>query len=395
MKRIGAWLWKDKVFVIAWAAALVSMFFVPPSLDYLGYINPKVLIIMFTLMIAVAGMYEANFFSFVAIGLVSKFFTIKYISLVIVVATYFLGMLVTNDAVLLTLVPFTLFVTKQTKMEKYALLIVILQTIAANMGSALTPMGDPQNIYLYAFYDIPFGTFLQAMAPITIMGFLLVTVSTAVLIPNEYCEPIMVSPKVDWKRMAVYGAIFTNALLAVLRVYSVRIGLIVTLVISVPLCFRLWKKVDYHLLLTFTAFFIFTGNLGVLDSIGQAFERFLDTPASVYFTGLFASQFISNVPAAVLLSTFTEKSLALPLLQGVNVGAMGTLIGSLASLITFKIVTKEFPGEMKAYLKTYTVLCVLFIVVITGVVLFLLRYLQPTKKPNRVDPGGGFCGVVF
>lgn len=374
MKTIGAWLWKDKVFVIAWAAALVSMLFVPPSLDYIGYINPKVLIIMFTLMIAVAGMYEANFFSFVAIGLVSKFFTIKYISLVIVVATYFLGMLVTNDAVLLTLVPFTLFVTKQTKMEKYALLIVILQTIAANMGSALTPMGDPQNIYLYAFYDIPFGTFLRAMAPITIMGFLLVTISTAVLIPNEYCEPIMVSPKVDWKRMAVYGAIFTNALFAVLRVYSVWIGLIVTLVISVPLCFRLWKKVDYHLLLTFTAFFIFTGNLGVLDSIGQAFERFLDTPASVYFTGLFASQFISNVPAAVLLSTFTERSLALPLLQGVNVGAMGTLIGSLASLITFKIVTKEFPGEMKAYLRTYTLLCILFIVVITGVVFFLFRY---------------------
>jgi Na+/H+ antiporter NhaD/arsenite permease-like protein len=319
-------------------------------------------------------MYEANFFSFVAIGLVSKFFTIKYIALVIVVATYFLGMLVTNDAVLLTLVPFTLFVTKQTKMEKYALVIVILQTIAANMGSALTPMGDPQNIYLYAFYDIPFGTFLQAMAPITIMGFLLVTVSTAVLIPNEYCEPIMVSPNVDWKRMAVYGAIFANALLAVLRVYSVWIGLVVTLVISVPLCFRLWKKVDYHLLLTFTAFFVFTGNLGVLDSIGQAFERFLDTPASVYFTGLFASQFISNVPAAVLLSTFTERSLALPLLQGVNVGAMGTLIGSLASLITFKIVTKEFPGEMKAYLKTYTLLCILFIVVITGVVFFLFRY---------------------
>jgi Na+/H+ antiporter NhaD/arsenite permease-like protein len=319
-------------------------------------------------------MYEANFCSFIAIGLVSKFFTIKYIALVIVVATYFLGMLVTNDAVLLTLVPFTLFVTKQTKMERYALLIVILQTIAANMGSALTPMGDPQNIYLYAFYDIPFGTFLGAMAPITIMGFVLVVVSTAVLIPNEYCEPIMVSPKVDWKRMMVYGLLFTNALLAVLKVYSVWIGLIATVVISVPLCFRLWKKVDYHLLLTFTAFFIFTGNLGAIESIGQAFERFLNTPASVYFTGLFASQFISNVPAAVLLSTFTDRALALPLLQGVNVGAMGTLIGSLASLITFKFVLKEFPGETKTYLKTYTFLCIVFIVLITAVVFFLFRY---------------------
>lgn len=374
MKTIGAWLRKDKVFLIAWAFALVSMCFVPPSWDYVGYINPKVLIIMFTLMIAVAGMYEANFFSFVAIRLVSKFFTIKYIALVIVVATYFLGMLVTNDAVLLTLVPFTLFVTRQTKMEKHALVIVILQTIAANMGSALTPMGDPQNIYLYAFYDIPFGSFLLAMAPITIAGFLLVVASTAILIPNDYCEPIMVTPKVDWKRMLVYGLIFANALLAVLKVYSVWIGLIVTVLISVPFCLRLWKKVDYHLLLTFTAFFIFTGNLGVLDWIGSSVSGFLRNPTSVYFTGLVSSQFISNVPAAVLLSTFTDRTLALPLLQGVNVGAMGTLIGSLASLITFKFVTKEFPGEMKNYLKIYTFLCVVFIVIITSVVFLIFRY---------------------
>jgi Na+/H+ antiporter NhaD/arsenite permease-like protein len=114
--------------------------------------------------------------------------------------------------------------------------------------------------------------------------------------------------------------------------------------------------------------------LGAMESIGQAFLRFLNTPASVYVTGLFASQFISNVPAAVLLSTFTDKSLALPLLQGVNVGAMGTLIGSLASLITFKFVLKEFPGETKTYLKTYTLLCIVFIVLITGIVFFLFRY---------------------
>jgi Na+/H+ antiporter NhaD/arsenite permease-like protein len=374
MKKISAWFVKDKVFLIAFCFAVASMFFIPPSLAYVDYINPKVLVIMFTLMIAVAGMYEANFFSFVAIKLVSKFFTIKYIAIVIVVATFFLGMAVTNDAVLLTLVPFTLFVTKQTKMERYALVIVILQTIAANMGSALTPMGDPQNIYLYAYYDIPFLTFISVMLPITITGFVLVFASTWILIPNEYCEPIMVTPRVDSKRMMLYAIIFTNALLCVLKVYSVWIGLIATVVLSVPFVFHLWKKVDYHLLLTFTMFFLFTGNLSQMDAVKNAVEGLLQSNVSVFFTGLMTSQFISNVPAAVLLSTFTKPQFAVALLQGVNVGAMGTLIGSLASLITFKFVLKEFPGETKSYLKLYTTLCVIFIIIITGIVFFIERY---------------------
>ncbi|MDZ4196435.1 MAG: SLC13 family permease [Candidatus Izemoplasmatales bacterium] len=368
MKRIGAFFWKDKVFLIAFIVAIVSMFFIAPSIRYIEYINPKVLIIMFTLMIAVAGMYEANFFSFVAIHLVSHFFTIKYIAFVIVVATFFLGMLVTNDAVLLTLVPFTLFVTKQTKMQRHALFIVILQTIAANMGSALTPMGDPQNIYLYAFYDIPFMTFITTMLPITITGLILVSVTTLVFIPNTHCEPIMVKPIVDSKRMIIYTILFFNALLSVLRVYSIWIGLIVTIVITLLFCLRLVKKVDVHLLLTFTMFFIFTGNLSQITNIQSSIQGLLSSPTSVYFTGLFTSQFISNVPGAVLLSTFTPAPYSLALLQGVNVGAMGTIISSLASLITFKFVLKEFPKDGKLYLKTYSLLSIVFIIIITIVV---------------------------
>ncbi|MCK7488573.1 MAG: SLC13 family permease [Bacillus subtilis] len=213
-----------------------------PSIAYLDYINAEGTRHHVHIDDRGRGDVRGELFSFVAIKLVSKFFTIRYISIVIVVATFFLGMLVTNDAVLLTLVPFTLFITKQTKMERYALVIVILQTIAANMGSAMTPMGDPQNIYLYAYYDIPFLTFIGVMLPITITGFVLVFVSTWVLIPNEYCEPIMVTPKVDSKRMILYALIFTNALLCVLKVYPVIYGLIATILLSVPFVFHLWKK---------------------------------------------------------------------------------------------------------------------------------------------------------
>ena len=371
MKQVIAFVLKDKVFLIAFIAAIISMFFVLPSLEYLDYMNPKVLIIMFTLMIAVSGMYEANFFSFIAIHLVSRFFTIRYIALVIIISTFLLGMLVTNDAVLLTLVPFTLYVTKQTNMQKQALLIVILQTFAANLGSALTPMGDPQNIYLFAEYDIPFGQFVWAMLPITLLGFGLILTTTLVLIPNLHCQPIMVSPKVNWKRMGLYLIVFLNALGAVLRIYSVWIALILTLFMTFVFFPRLLKKVDYHLLLTFTMFFIFTGNLGQIEALKTPIQSLLNSSTSVYFTGLGVSQFISNVPAAVLLRTFTEPRFALDLLKGVNVGAMGSIIGSLASLITFKFVLKDFPTQGKVYLQTYTFLSVIYIVFITAV-LFLL-----------------------
>ena len=378
MKKILRFFWKDKVFLIAFTLAVVSCFFIPPNPGYLGYVaqNYRVLVIMFSLMTAVAGLYEANFFSFVAINLVSKFYSIKWIALVIVIATFVFGMWVTNDAVLLTLVPFTLFVTKQTGQQKHALLIVILQTIAANMGSALTPMGDPQNIYLYSFYNIPFATFIRSMAPITITGFILLVATTLLLIPNTPCHPITVSPKVAWKRLALYGVVFTNALLCVLRVYEGReyIALIVTLVLILPFASHLFKKVDYTLLLTFFSFFIFTGNMSQLTQVKDFVATLLNTDASVYFTGLITSQFISNVPASILLSTFTDAQFWRPLLQGVNVGSMGTVLGSLASLITLKFVLKDFPNQGKTYLKIYTVICVVYIIVITAVLFLVNAY---------------------
>ena len=376
MKNILRFFWKDKVFLIAFTLAVVSCFFIPPNPGYLGYVssNYRVLVIMFSLMTAVAGLYEANFFSFVAINLVSKFYSIKWIALVIVIATFVFGMWVTNDAVLLTLVPFTLFVTKQTGQQKHALLIVILQTIAANMGSALTPMGDPQNIYLYSFYEIPFSTFISSMAPITIAGFILLLATTLLLIPNTPCHPITVSPKVEWKRLALYATVFANALLCVLRVYEGRewIAFLVTLVLIAPFASHLFKKVDYTLLLTFFSFFIFTGNMSQLTQVKDFVGRYLNTDASVYFTGLITSQFISNVPASILLSTFTDGAFWRPLLQGVNVGSMGTVLGSLASLITLKFVLRDFPDQGKMYLKIYTTICVVYIVVITAV-LFLVN----------------------
>ena len=371
MKAILKYLYRDKVFVIAFIFAVISMFFITPSAAYLDYINYKVLIIMFTLMIAVAGIYETHFFDFIATKLVLHFKSIKWIGLVIILVTFFLGMLLTNDAVLLTLVPFTIFVTKHTKQEKYAVLIIILQTIAANMGSALTPMGDPQNIYLYAFYDIPFGEFLKTTAVITVSGFILVSLTAMIKIKHQDCELNIAAPNVNWKRFFLYMLIMINALLSVLRVVPEQYTIIVTIVLAMIYGRHLFKRVDYTLLLTFTSFFIFTGNLGQIDWIKDSISHLLDSRISVFFTGLITSQFISNVPAAVLLSTFTDRIYWQPLLQGVNIGAMGTIIGSLASLITFKYVMREYRSETKTYLLTYSVISIIFMVIISSMTLLL------------------------
>jgi len=371
--KLVKYFWHDKVFIIAFSLALLSLFFVSPRIDQLKAVNINVLVIMFSLMISVAGLTEANFFSKIAIFLTSKFFTIRYIGLVIVLATFFLGMLVTNDAVLLTLVPFTLFVMRQTKEERYALTIVILQTFAANMGSALTPMGDPQNIYLYQYYDLGFFEFMGATFPITLTAFFLIMATTYFLLPNTFIKPVMVDPILDKKKILVESLIFLFVILLILRIVNPFVTLGVSIFLSLIFYPHLFKKPDYPLLLTFVSFFIFTYNLSSWPILTDFMANVLNTPQSVYFTGLLSSQVLSNVPASVLLSTFTEKIYWRYLLQSVNVGAMGSLIASLASLITFKFVIKELPGQSKTYILTYSVLGIIYIILLTCVVFIANR----------------------
>jgi Na+/H+ antiporter NhaD/arsenite permease-like protein len=372
MGKLSKYLYKDKVFMIAALCAIISMFFVVPNEKYVSYINFKVLIIMLTLMISVAGFYETHFFDFIATKLVIRFKSIKWISMIMIWTTFFLAMLLTNDAVLLTLVPFAIFILKHTEKEKYAVPIIILMTIAANMGSALTPMGDPQNIYLYAFYQIPFRDFITAMIPITFLGFILITVFNFQMIKNEKCELNITAPEIDFKKLGIYFLLLINALLSVLHIIPYWYTLAITLIIALLSCKHLFKRVDYTLLLTFFSFFIFTGNLSQMDWIKDAISGLLNSPLSVYLMGLGTSQIISNVPAAVLLSTFTDSKYYVALLQGVNVGSMGTIIGSLASLITFKYIIKDYPKEMKKYLVLYSLISILFIVIISAFILFII-----------------------
>ena len=202
-------------------------------------------------------------------------------------------------------------------------------------------------------------------AVVTISGFILVTSTAMIKIPHVVCTLNITTPTVDWKKFFLYMLIMINALLAVLRIVDEQYTIIITTILGLIYGRHLFKKVDYTLLLTFTSFFIFTGNLAQITWISDAVSSLLNSRISVYFTSLIASQFISNVPAAVLLSTFTDRLYWQPLLQGVNVGAMGTIIGSLASLITFKYIIREYRSEAKTYLITYSIISIIFITIIT------------------------------
>jgi Na+/H+ antiporter NhaD/arsenite permease-like protein len=365
MKKLRYLILKDKVFLIAVVIAIITMFFIAPSKDYLDYINYKVLVVMLTIMLAVAGIYDSHFFYYVATKLVMHLKNMRYIALSIVLTTFFLAMFLTNDAVLLTLIPFSIFVLKHVNMEKHTIYIIALQTIAANLGSALTPMGDPQNIYLYAFYQIDFSNFIQMTLPVTVIGGILITVTTIVLMPKKVVELNITTPKVNLKSLGIYSLILLNALLSILRVMPLIYTFIITMILGLIFARHLFKRVDWYLLLTFVSFFIITGNLSKMESIGELLSFFLNSNVKVYLTGMITSQFISNVPAAVLLSTFTESGFAKYLLQGVNVGSMGTLIASLASLISFKYILRDFAKSTKKYILIYSLLSIVYITLIS------------------------------
>jgi Na+/H+ antiporter NhaD/arsenite permease-like protein len=372
MKKFSYFILKDKVFLIAVVIAIFTMFFVPPSQEYISYMNYKVLVVMLTIMLAVAGIYESHFFYYVATKLVMHLKNIRYISLSIIMTTFLLAMFLTNDAVLLTLIPFSIFILKHIKMERHIIYVIILQTIAANMGSALTPMGDPQNIYLYEYYQIPFNDFLGMTLPITIIGGILIIISTIILMPKKVVELNITTPKVDLKKLGIYSLILLNALFSILRIIPLLYTFIITIVLGLIFARPLFKRVDWYLLLTFVSFFIITGNLSRMENIGLVLANFLDGKIKVYFTGMISSQFISNVPSAVLLSTFTDASMARYLLQGVNVGAMGTLIASLASLISFKYILRDFSKLTKKYILIYSLISLIFMMVITLFLLFFV-----------------------
>ena len=371
MKKLIQLFKEDTVLCIAWVLAFLTMFLVPPSAVYLDYIDFHTLALLFALMAVMAGLQELGLFRDLGEAMLNRTRTTRQLEGVLLFLPFFSSMIVTNDVALITFVPFAIEVLRMAGQEKRLIPVVAMQTIAANLGSMTTPIGNPQNLYLYSRYGLSLGDFFSTMLPLTvgsavlILVFLLMTPSKElVMLPMDSAPAAAPSKK---RRCAMYAALFVLCLLAVAKVLSVWAAAGVVLVALFFYDQRALRCVDYNLLLTFVGFFLFVGNLGALPAFRSFFQQILLGRELVCSVAV--SQVISNVPAALLLSGFTDNARAL--LIGTNLGGLGTLIASMASLISFKALSKALPREKGRYLAWFTVSNLIFLAALLALQYFL------------------------
>lgn len=345
--KLLAWLKKDFVLVVAVTLALVSLLVVRPTMKLvIDSIDFKVLALLFCLMLVIQAFRTTNLLDYIAVRLLGICKTTRLLSFILVFWVFFLSMVITNDVALLTFVPLTIVVCQKRNISAGTL--VVLETIAANLGSSLTPMGNPQNLFLYSFYNFSTKEFFSATLIIGAVSAALLTV-VLLLVRADKKSPSAAEVKAEFTAMDAtqlpvvkkdfrfwfYVVAFVLSLLTVFRLVDYRITLVVVICIAAICNFRLLFMVDYGLLGTFLGFFIFVGCISSVPAVAELISKSMVSPLTTYITGIATSQVISNVPASLLLSGFA--SYGKELLLAVNVGGLGTLIASLASVISFNI----------------------------------------------------------
>ncbi len=360
---------KNAVLLIAIFAAAVTAFIVPPDSQYLDYFDWKTLTCLFCVLAVVCALKNIRFFFFLAQKIVKIFKNTRASILALAYITFIGSMLIANDMALLTFLPLGYFVLSSTGKKKYMAFTFIMQNIAANLGGMLTPFGNPQNLYLYTKFNIPTGEFMLTMLLPFAISVALITLCCFIFVKKESLEISEEKIVLPAWRTIVYGVLFALSIVIVFRVIPFWIGLIVIPIALLFLDRKALAKVDYGLLLTFVAFFIFSGNMSRIEIVEKAFGYLMDKNALLVST--LSCQVISNVPSAILLSQFTTNWK--PLLLGVNIGGVGTLISSLASLITFREYLSHEKGGAKKYLLLFSAFNFAFLLLLLGAcTLFLL-----------------------
>ncbi|MDO5149865.1 MAG: SLC13 family permease [Oscillospiraceae bacterium] len=353
---------KEPVLSAAGAAAVISAFFVRPSVAYLEYIDYSVLILLFCLMSVVAGLMKTKLFDCISARILRSSDKCRTVGILLVNITFLSAMLITNDVALITLVPFTAGIFGK---KKSLIPLVVMETAAANLGSMIMPFGNPQNLYLYSRYNMSIGDFSGTILPYGILSLALVNVFTFFLVKDERIgfdssKKVHIENK---RNFVIYIILFIVCILTVLRVVNIYICLA-----AVVLCFtvtdrKIFAEVDWLLLLTFCAFFVFVGNLGNIDAVRKTLSAAVN--GHEFVAAVLSSQVISNVPAAIMLSGFTDN--ARELLIGVNLGGLGTLVASLASVISYKQYMKTENAEAGKYMLVFSSVNFSLLVIISAV----------------------------
>lgn len=416
-----SFLKKDAVLTAAWLLAILSMFLIPPSARYLGYLDLHTLILLFGLMAATTGLQSIGFFRRLGESLLLRIHSLRQLERLLILLCFFSSMLITNDVALITFVPFALELLGMAGRKDRIIPVVVCQTLAANLGSMTTPVGNPQNLYLYSHFGLSLSTFIRIIGPFSLLSLVLLLLLT-LFTPNEAVSLHSANETADeasketskdasgetfedasgetfedasgktsenvsdearlpkdkkakigspssqeaggHRRLLVcYLGMFLLCLGTVAGILPLPILLVLILVIGFLANPQIFRQVDYSLIVTFIGFFIFIGNLKQLPAVSSLLSRLLTGHEVI--VSVLASQVISNVPAAILLSGFTDKGTLL--LIGTNLGGLGTLIASMASLISYKSIARSCPDQKGAYFRWFTVANVGFLVVMMGI----------------------------
>lgn len=357
MENIKKFIKKEPVLIISFLLSVGSAFVIKPSAEYLGYIDFRTLALLFCLMAVMAGLGRLGVFRIFAEKLLKGVGSVRALTLVLSLLCFFSAMLITNDVALITFVPFTVEALRLSGKKEKLIPIVVLETVAANLGSMLTPIGNPQNLYLFSAFEMGMSDFVRAVLPYTVLSLVLVVIF-AMFTGNEKTETTAQSQKTEIPavKVSVYAILFAVSLLTVFKVIPYPVTLAVTIAAVLVFDRKTLLNVDYSLLLTFVFLFVFIGNLGNVAPVSNFLKKIV--VGNEVLAGVAASQVFSNVPAALLLSGFTDNAKAL--LVGVNLGGLGTLIASMASLISFKLAVKE-NIKTGRYLLSFTAINLIFL----------------------------------
>ena len=362
IEKVKELIKSEPVLAAAWLLAIISAFWVRPDLEYIEYIDMDTLFLLFGLMAAMAGFKSLGLFQILGGALLSKVRTSRGVKLSLVLLCFFSSMFITNDVALITFVPIGIATLKMAGLDEMIVTVAALQTVAANLGSMVTPMGNPQNIYLYFKSRMTAAEFMQLTCPYALLALVMLWACcmTGKKHTIQFGQGDDSSGKLNLNLgFWVYSAIFALCLCALGKLIPSYIAAAAAVIAVLAVDKNVLRKVDYGLLLTFIGFFIFVGNMGRLPVFSQVLVSVIEGHETAVAAG--ASQVISNVPAVLLLTGFTNNWESL--IIGSNLGGLGTLIASMANLISYKWVCKEAAHFRHAYVRLFTILSVIFLMV--------------------------------
>ncbi len=365
--KIKNFILSNAVSFIAFLLAIITVFFVPIDREYIYYIDYKTISCLFLISCIISAFKDINFFYAIARQIIIKFNTLRKSYIALITITFIGSMIIANDIALITFLPLGYLVLKETNNEDKEAFVFIMQNISANLGGMLTPFGNPQNLYIYTKYNINNFEFMKIMFIPFVVAILLLYLSS-LFIGNDKLILKNQNIKTSKIKERVYIFLFILVVFVVFRYIPLIVGLLIIPIIILILDRNAFKNVDFGLLCTFIFFFIFSSNLARIDIVNNFFKVLLDF--NIYLTTLLSCQFISNVPTSILLSKFTDNYV--PLLYGVNIGGLGSLIASLASLITFRNYMALNPDKILKFLTLFTFINIIFIAIESFIIIFIL-----------------------